>query len=387
MVMQADFGISRLMLAANGLAAGSRPNDAGSIARLASNYASRKLGLAPTPQPGAYLPVYETKARMVEEAVYETSDVVQTEGVFEERTITETRDIVETRPVYEERELLETKVEGTKRLTDFDSLSEADIETGSAFKVTVGDGPTATIKFASSSTISVTVGGATETFSFNSGDGSFRKGLLDALNSVEGLSASLSARGRLVLVTSDAQSLTIDDVARRRGEEWFGSPLRKLGLEKGTTTAKVVGYETVQTGTQDVVVGSEDVVRAVLVKVGEKSVVTGSATVMTGTVSRLDGYDRTLVGLVEPETYGAGVLGLLAEESSSLPADYVELLFGVVRNEQDGPSGRGFDAEVRAAYDETSGRTGRFDEKVDRPSAAGFGSEESGDPAARGVSV
>ena len=106
--MKADFGISRLMLSVNGLKAGLLPDRAGHMARLANQYASQKLGLAPARQPGAYLPVYETKARMVEEAVYETSDVVQTKGVFEERTVTETRDVVETQPVYEQREILET---------------------------------------------------------------------------------------------------------------------------------------------------------------------------------------------------------------------------------------------------------------------------------------
>lgn len=354
--MQVDLGISRLLFAASGQAAlRSDAGDPVQMARLANRYASEKLGLAPGRAPGAYVPVYKTTERMVEEAVFEKRDFVSTEGVFEDRAIVETRDVHETRAVYEDQAILETKVQGDKRLTNSDSLSEAEIGVGSAFTLAVGDGAAATVKFESSSMISVTVDGAVEQFIFNSEDGSFRAGLVNALSSIDGLSASLSAEGKLLLETTGGLSLTIADVAKVKGQEWAGSPLRKLGLTAGVATAEVTGYERVQTGTDEVVVGFETVTVGVeRIKVGERSVVTGSGYVQTGIVSRFDGYDRELIGLEEPEIYGAGVLGLLGQlGSGGLPANYIEALFGRIDVDEERPAVMGFETEARTAYEET----------------------------------
>lgn len=342
--MQVDLSITQLMFMASGQAARPTPRDPVQMARLANRYASEKLGLAPGREPGAYTPVYETKARLVEEAVFETREAIRTEDVFEERPITETRDVTETRPVFEERAVLETSVTGERRLTRYDSLFEAGVQTGTAFAVTVGDGATATVRFESSSRISLTVEGMVKEFTFSARDGSFRQGLVDALNSIDGLRASYAANGRLVLETNGGLSLALSDTAERA--------LDRLGFQAGVTTGAVVGYETVQTGTEEVVVGSEVVTVGVeLVKIGEQDVV-GSETVMTGTVSRVDGDEQKLVGLEKPDDYGTGVLGQMADSGfGPLPENYVELLFGGLESAEEEPTPF-FEAEARAAYDE-----------------------------------
>ncbi len=71
------------------------------------------------------------------------------------------------------------------------------------------------IKFTSSTRISVTTNGSTTQFNFSANDGSFKTGLIQALNSVNGLSASLGSDGKLKLSTANAQSLSIADDSQR----------------------------------------------------------------------------------------------------------------------------------------------------------------------------
>lgn len=364
--MQVDLGMSRLLLSANGMTGTGRSGagDPVQMARLANRYASDKLGIAPGRAPGAYVPIYKTTERIVEEDVYEAREIVSTEEVFEERAITATRNIYESRAVYEDRAILVTQVQGGRSLSGFSSLSKAGIKSGSGFTVTVGDGETAAVKFASSSTIAVTVDGATETFTFNAKKGELQAALLNTLNSIEGLSASYSANGKLLLETSGGQSLTLAGAAGN------STALSKLGLSEGVTTGDVAGYQQVQTGTKDVLVGSQQVTVGVeRVKIGEQSVVTGSEMVKTGAVSKLDGYDRELIGLERPERYGAGVLGSLEGiGGGGLPANYVEALFGRIEAAGAGPAARTFESEVRAAYDEaerlSENPAGRLDAPV-----------------------
>ena len=98
------------------------------------------------------------------------------------------------------------------------------------------------IKFVNATTISVKVNGSVEEFTFGSNDGSFRTGLLDALNSLGGITASYTTDGRLSLEASDGATLTIADIRK--------APLAKLGLTEGTTNAEVIGYRQVQIGTE-----------------------------------------------------------------------------------------------------------------------------------------
>ena len=243
-----------------------------------------------------YKPVFESVARYKSADVYERKDVLGKQDVFE------------TRAIYEEQEILETKVVGTDDLSDLASLEEAGIGRGARFSISVSDGPTAEIKFVSARKISVTVDGNVENFTFKARNGSFRDGLQDALNSIDGVSAGYTDDGKLSIEASGANSLSIADIKK--------SPLKKLGLSEGVTNAAVVGYQQVQTGTEQV-------------KAGDKVVVTGSETIKVGTQQVLDGYDRKIVGLERLDYFSAD-----DENFSSSDQDYLKMLFSVIETER-----------------------------------------------------
>ncbi len=266
-----------------------------------------------------------------------------TEDVFAQKDVIENQDIFETRPVYEEQAILETRVEGSRDLSGFDSLSEAGIRRGARFSVTVGDGPTAKVKFVDARTISVKVNGSVQEFTFASDNGSFRAGLLDALNSISGLTASYTEDGRLSLEAAEGASLTLADIRK--------SPLAKLGLTEGTTSAEVIGYQQVQIGTEQV-------------KVGERPVVVGTETVQIGTKQVVDGYDRKLTGLERSDLVNVESLtAKLADDSVMSPSKYAELLFGITSTESDSDSPLVSTSEAKLAYYETKGENHLFSEQ------------------------
>jgi hypothetical protein len=232
----------------------------------------------------------------VERAVYGTRDVFETRPVYEMHDIMATRDVYETRPVYEQRDILATIVTGTRDLSGFSSISAAGIDIGADLSIQVGSDALATIKFSSSSKIALTISGATTNFNFSSNNGSWRTGLLDALNSIANLSAQYTADGRLQLQTSDAQSLALADVPNGF-LDFSGSPLPKLGLTAGTTQASVVGTEQVEVGTEEVVVGQEQYVAGQeQVEVGTEQVKVGTEQAQTGTIELPAGTRSVTVG-------------------------------------------------------------------------------------------
>lgn len=247
--------------------------------------------------------VFETRNTYGTRDVFETRDRYETRDVFRTENIYETRNVYETRAVYEQQAIHETNVAGTRNLSPYASVSAAGIDTGADLAVSVGNGPAATIKFNSASEISVTSQGTTTNFHFNANDGSFRTTLATALSSVHGLSAAIGSDGKLHLTTANAQSLTIADVANKL-LDLSKSPLAALGLTAGTTESRVVGYRSVQTGTEQVLVGTEQVVvgtRAVKtgteeVKVGTEQVKTGTEQYVTGTEQVKIGTERVAIG-------------------------------------------------------------------------------------------
>ncbi len=270
----------------------------------------------------SFEPSFEFVARYSTADVYEQTDVI------------EKRDVFETRPIYEDQAILETKVEGSKDLSVLDSLDEAGIAKGARFSVTVGDDPKAKFKFDDASTISVKVDGSVEEFSFGADDGSFRTGLLDALNSIDGLSASHTEGSRLSLETDDGASLTLTDIRK--------SPLANLGLPDGTTNGEVTGYEHVQVGTEQV-------------KVGEKTVVVGKEILNSGTKQVLDGYKTVVTGLERSDLFDTeSLVSKIADDDSiTSPKKYAETLFGVVKAAEDGNDAFTSSAEAKSAYDAT----------------------------------
>src|SRR6185369_11229483 len=107
----------------------------------------------------------------------------------------------ETQPVYQQQDILATTVTGTRALTGYSSAGTSGIVNGSKFTVEVGSGPVATINFQSSTRITATINGTTTNFTNSSNDGSWRTALVNALNSVTGLTASFNGAGDLQLQT------------------------------------------------------------------------------------------------------------------------------------------------------------------------------------------
>jgi len=258
----------------------------------------------------------------------------KTEDVVAQKDVIENQDVFETRYIFEERAILETKVESSRDLSGIDSLSEAGIRKGARFSVTIGDGPKAKIKFEDARTISVKVNGSVEEFTFGSNDGSFRTGLLDALNSLGGVTASYTTDGRLNLVASDGASLKMANIRK--------APLDKLGLTEGTTNAEVIGYQQVQIGTEQV-------------KVGEQPVVVGTETVKVGTKQVVEGYDRKLTGLERSHLFDVKSLTANLEDADSVtsPTRYVQMLFSIIPTDSHSDSSLVSMNEAKSAYDET----------------------------------
>jgi hypothetical protein len=200
-----------------------------------------------------------------------TRDIEQT---VEQVTYT-SQDVYETRPVYEQREIRATDVYGTRSLTSYSSFGGAGIDNSANLSIQVGSGSVATVQFKNSTKITVTVDGATQTFSFGANDGTWRTGLVNALNSIANLSAEIAADGTLHLQTANAESLTIADVPNGL-LDLSGNPLPSLGLPEGTTESTVVGYEEVQVGTEEVKVGTEQIATGTTqVSLGARSIVVG----------------------------------------------------------------------------------------------------------------
>ena len=249
-------------------------------------------------------PVYKSIEQTIKRAIYTTQNVYETRAIYETRDVYATRDvygtrdIYETQPVYENREIRETTVTGSRVLTGYSSLLSAGILTGSKFSIQVGSAQQATIEFRPGSKIELNIGGQKTTFSFSANDGSWRSALLNAMNTVPDLSASITSSGYLQLQTADAQSLTVNTVSGST------NPLSGLGLTAGTTQSSVVRIDEVQIGTEDVVVGQEQyvigqeqyVVAQEQVQIGTEEVKIGTEQVQTGVNEVSLGKRPVLVG-------------------------------------------------------------------------------------------
>lgn len=198
-----------------------------------------------------------------------------------EKVTAATQDVYETQPVYEQQDILDTTVTGTQTLTGYSNIYSAGIIDGNDFSVQVGSGSAATIEFKSATKVRITIDGNLTDFNFTFGTGGWRTALVDALNTVANLSASITAGGKLQMQTANAESLTIADVAGG------GSPLAELGLSAGTTNASVVGTQQVQVGTEDVLVGTEQVEG-------------GTIQISQGTQSIVVGYDKISTSAPDP---------------------------------------------------------------------------------------
>ena len=259
--------------------------------------AAGRQGLSSGPR--ALRAIVEDLELSVERAIYGTRDVFETRPLYETRDVYATRDIYETQPVYEQRDIRAAIVTGNRNLSGFSSVSSAGIDTGADLSIRVGSEAAATVKFSSATRIAVTISGTTTNFNFGASGGAWRTGLLNALNSIANLSAQFTPGGHLQLQTSDAQSLTIADVANGF-LDFSGSPLADLGLTAGTTQSSVVGTEQVQVGTEKVVVGQEQYVAgqeqvevgAEQVKVGTEQAQIGTIQLSAGTRSLTVGFDR-----------------------------------------------------------------------------------------------
>jgi hypothetical protein len=256
-------------------------------------------------------PVYRTETIVEREDVFETEQVVESRRVLNQREIREqqnlmrTRDVVETRDVFEEQPVYEDQpvygpasVTGTRNLSSFSSISSAGIDTGADFSVQVGSGPVARVRFQSSTRIRVTIDGDSTNFNFQTNNGSWRTALVDALNSIDGVTASLSS-GRLTIATDAGETLTIAHVPN--GSD---NPLPDIGLSAGTTLPAVTGTQQVQVGTLQVKVGTEDVVvgteqfvaRTKQAVIATEAVVIGTEGTIVGTRSTAIGSRETIVG-------------------------------------------------------------------------------------------
>jgi hypothetical protein len=240
--------------------------------------------------------VYEDRDLFETRDVYEAQDVYEMRDVYVARDVTATRSLYETRSVFAEHQIRETRVEGDRDLRLYNTLSQAGIDVGSDFSVRVGNGPAATFRFATTQRLDVTISGATQRFDFTSASGSMRNAIVGALDSLSGLSASISPDGRLVFVTDDAQQLVIAEVANGL-LDFSGSPLDNLGLRAGTTQARVIGTEQVVVGTEQVEIGQETIVVGTEnVLAGQESVRVGSQMVVTGQESVRVGSERVQTG-------------------------------------------------------------------------------------------
>lgn len=268
--------------------------------------------IGPAPSNGGLLPSFDP--------VYELVARHRSQDVFADK------DIVKTQAIYDDQAVLKTELEGVRDLSDFDKVFEAGIKKGSKFSVTVGSDPTAVLKFKNSKTITVTVNGSTEEFSFNSKDGSFRAGLTAALSSISGLSASYAEDGKLSLSVNSGQVLELADVSK--------SPLGKLGLTEGTTNPEVIGYQQV--------------------KVGEQQVVVGSETMKVGTEQVVDGYDRELIGLERSNkaTLDMPTVGSGYRVFGQSPSSYADLLFSTLPIAENPAEASGSVAKAASAYNE-----------------------------------
>lgn len=247
-------------------------------------------------------PVHETRelhdTRDVFEVrdLYETRDVTEIRDVYEQRDVFETRTVYSSRPIYDEQEVLETHVYGSRDIDGFARTRAAGIDIGADFAVTVGDDETAVLKFAGNRKISVKAAGTSKEIAFDGSAGSFSEGLLEALNSVAGLSAEYTKDGRLHLKTSNGRSLSIAEVPNGRRDR-TESPLDELGLAAGTTRASIVAHRRVETGSEQVAIGVGQVkVGFENVKVGTEEVTVGTQQVKVGTENVKSGIERYLVG-------------------------------------------------------------------------------------------
>ncbi|WDR05157.1 hypothetical protein PSQ90_12770 [Devosia rhodophyticola] len=261
------------------------------------------------------VPIYEARDVTEQRAIFGQRDVFETRDVFEERdvfedrpifetrNVYETRDVFEDRPIYETRDIYETIVDGSRDISSFSNRSASGVDIGADFSVKVGDGSLAVVKFSTNNRIAVTKDGTTTNFNFSTGTGEFGKALVLALDSIEGLDASLSGDGKLGLQTVDAQSLTLASVANGF-LDFSGDPFADLGLQAGTTEASVTGTEQVQIGTEQVKIGTEDVlvgteevqVGTEQVKIGTEQVKTGAEQVKTGEETVQTGVETVVVG-------------------------------------------------------------------------------------------
>lgn len=242
---------------------------------------------------------YDTRVKYASQPIYGTEAVYSQRDIYEDRAVTEEQDVYETRPVYTDRDIHETHVTGTRNLRGFASASAAGLSNNADFGIAVGSHAEAAIKF-SGSTISVTVGGVPSVFTYDASvAGAFQASLVQALNSVTGLHASLDGSGHLALTTDDAQAITLNEVPNGF-LDLSGNALDKLGLTSGTTNASYMrtereqtGTEQVKTGTQTVVVGTERVKTGTeMVETGTRSIVVGTDVYEDGTATVIVGYDR-----------------------------------------------------------------------------------------------
>ncbi|HEX2215147.1 MAG TPA: hypothetical protein VHG27_00375 [Xanthobacteraceae bacterium] len=237
-----------------------------------------------------------TQTRYVARDTFGERDVLETRYLHETRDVYETRNIYETQPVYEQQPVYETIVTGSRTLTGFNRFSDAGLGVGSDFQVQVGSGAVAKIKFASNTKVTVTIGSATQEFQFGNSGGQWRAALVAALNTIDGLTATVNTAGALELQTDSAQSLTLSEVPNGF-LDFSPTALDKLGLSAGMHEAGIVGYEQVQVGTEEVVVGTEEVlVGTEQVIVGSEQVVVGRETVRTGSEQVQDGMESVLIG-------------------------------------------------------------------------------------------
>lgn len=208
------------------------------------------------------------EGRFADRAVFETRNITEEQVVYETRNITETRDIFEDRAVYGTAE-----VNGSRNIAQsgFEGWDDAGILEGEKFSVRVGSGVEATIVFHKNEQIKIDFsdGSASQKITFVDGGGAWRTGLLDALNRIEGLKATLS-NGQLQLQAEETgQDITLRNVK--------GTSLSDLGLSAGTYRAPPVGSERVKVGEEQVVVGQERVAT------GTENVVIGQERVQVGT--------------------------------------------------------------------------------------------------------
>lgn len=294
------------------------------------------LGQAKTIEEVSFKAQRETRIRFATQPVYASRPTYETRDVYSERDVTEDRPVYETRPTYTERPVYQTKVTGTRDLSGFASAASAGLDEKADFSVKVGSNAAARVQFTGLS-VAVTRNGTTQTFAYGATGPSFQSALSSALNSVPGLHASLDGQGHLNLVTDDAQSLTLAEIANE-ALDFSGTALDKLGLTAGTTNRRQTGTvreetgtEQVQTGTQTVVVGRERF------KSGSEQVETGSESYVSGTQQVEDGTETVLLGYERVvKTTDIGALERRTKQISARQA-----MIGLVKSAQKDIGGAG----------------------------------------------